>query len=271
MALKAVFSDIDGTLLDSNHQITDETKKEISKVVGKDIPFVLVSARMPSGISHLQQRLSINSPMICYSGALILGPDNENGEKSIINSISLAHADVQAIYKIVNERYTSVSFSLYSHDQWLVSDHQDEWVLQEKEITNAFPTLSHLPSFMEKNHDIHKCMCMGEPQTINQLEIELKDTFPSLSIYKSKDTYLEIMSGAASKSNAIKKLEKRYQFTDQEVMALGDNFNDIDMLTYAGIGVAMGNSPEEVKSIADEVTLTNDEDGLKHALNKYFK
>lgn len=94
MALKAVFSDIDGTLLDSNHQITDETKKEISKVVGKDIPFVLVSARMPSGISHLQQRLSINSPMICYSGALILGPDNENGEKPIIDSISLAHADV---------------------------------------------------------------------------------------------------------------------------------------------------------------------------------
>ncbi|WP_440895638.1 Cof-type HAD-IIB family hydrolase [Amphibacillus sp. Q70] len=271
MTLKAIFSDIDGTLLNSNHQITDETKNAIVNVVNHDIPFILVSARMPSGILPLQQTLSINSPIICYSGALILGPDNENGEKIIIDSISLAQSDIEKIYQIVNERYSSISFSLYSHDQWLVSDNQDEWILQEKEITNASPVHCPLLSFIEENHDIHKCLCMGEPEIINQLEIELKDKFPDLSIYKSKDTYLEIMSGKASKSNAIKKLAKQFNMTNQEVMALGDNFNDMDMLKYVGLGVAMGNAPDEVKKIADEITLSNDEDGLRHALNKYFE
>ncbi|WP_277813894.1 HAD hydrolase family protein [Mesobacillus subterraneus] len=58
--------------------------------------------------------------------------------------------------------------------------------------------------------------------------------------------------------------------TNQEIMAIGDNFNDMDMLTYAGLGVAMGNAPDEVKKIADEVTLSNDQDGLKYILQKHF-
>lgn len=271
MTLKAIFSDIDGTLLNSNHQITEETKKAILKVVNNNIPFILVSARMPCGVIHLQQTLSVNSPIICYSGALILGPDNDNGEKPIIDSISLLQTDVQEMYKIVSELYSPINFSLYSHDQWVVSDRQNEWVLQEQEITNISPIQRQLPSFIEENHDIHKCLCMGEPQLINQLESTLKDKFPNLTIYKSKDTYLEIMSGNASKSNAIKKLENLYQITNQEIMAIGDNFNDMDMLKYAGLGVAMGNAPEEVKKIADEVTLSNNEDGLKHILQKYFE
>ncbi|WP_307725860.1 HAD-IIB family hydrolase [Oceanobacillus sojae] len=128
-----------------------------------------------------------------------------------------------------------------------------------------------LPSFIVANHDILKCLCMGEPQMIKQLEIELKGNFPHLSVYKLKGTYLEIMSGNASKSNAIKKLEKQFNITRQEVIALGDNFNDIDMLKYAGVGIAMGNASDEVKSAADEITLSNEEDGLKHALNKHFE
>lgn len=101
-------------------------------------------------------------------------------------------------------------------NQWVVSDRHNEWVLQEQEITNISPIQRQLPSFIEENHDIHKCLCMGEPPLINQLESTLKDKFPNLTIYKSKDTYLEIMSGNASKSNAIKKLENLYQITNQE-------------------------------------------------------
>lgn len=167
MTLKAIFSDIDGTLLNSNHQTTEETKKAILKVVNNNIPFILVSARMPSGVIHLQQTLSVNSPIICYSGALILGPDNDNGEKPIIDSISLLQTDVQEMYKIVSELYSPINFSLYSHDQWVVSDRQNEWVLQEQKITNISHIQRQLPSFIEENHDIHKCLCMGEPQLIN--------------------------------------------------------------------------------------------------------
>jgi Cof subfamily protein (haloacid dehalogenase superfamily) len=268
---KAVFSDIDGTLLNSEHQITSETKKAIIKVVNNNVPFVLVSARMPSGILHLQKTLSIDSPIICYSGALVLGPDDNKGQKTIIASNGLPQAEAKSIFTLVNTLYPTVNFSLYSHDQWVVSESASKWVLQEKYITNVTPTQCRFPSFFEENHDIHKCLCMGEPEIINQLESTLKNKFSNLTIYKSKDTYLEIMSGNASKSNAIKKLKNLYHITNQEIMAIGDNFNDMDMLKYAGLGVAMGNAPDEVKMIADEVTLSNDEDGLMHILQKYFE
>lgn len=69
-------------------------------------------------------------------------------------------------------------------NQWVVSDRQNEWVLQEQKITNISHIQRQLPSFTEENHDIHKCLCMGEPQLINQLESTLKDKSPNLTIYK---------------------------------------------------------------------------------------
>lgn len=266
MTIKAIFSDIDGTLLNSNHQVTAETKKAILKVVNNNVPFILVSARMPSGILPIQKTLAIDSPIISYNGALILDPATDK----IIDSISLPQTDVRKIYQVINESYPSVSLNLYSYDQWVVSDSQNEWVVQEQEITGVSPVQHDLYAYIEENHDIHKCLCMGEPEFINQLESALKEQCPGLSIYKSKDTYLEIMSGNASKSNAIKKLESLYQITKQEIMAIGDNYNDLDMIEYAEIGVAMGNAPDEVKAVADEITLSNDENGIKHILQKYF-
>ncbi|WP_075983015.1 Cof-type HAD-IIB family hydrolase [Bacillus massilinigeriensis] len=270
LKLKAVFSDIDGTLLNSNHQITSETKKEIIMVVKNNVPFVLVSARMPRSILQIQKELSIDSPIICYSGALVLGANDKNGQRKIIDSTSLSKEDVKEIFNIINTLYPTISSSLYSHDQWVVNDNNNEWIIQEKEITNIIPIQRDFLSFIEETTDFHKCLCMGEPNVINQLESTLKERFPNLNIYKSKDTYLEIMPGNASKSNAIKKLENLYHFTSEEIMAVGDNFNDMDMLKYAGLGIAMGNSPDEVKTIADEVTFSNDEDGLKYILQKYF-
>ncbi|WP_462413652.1 Cof-type HAD-IIB family hydrolase [Neobacillus sp. Marseille-QA0830] len=271
LKLKAVFSDIDGTLLNSDHKVTSETKEAIIKVVNQHVPFVLVSARMPSSILQIQKDLSIDSPIICYSGALVLDAVDHNGQRKIINSTSLSQTDVKGIHTIVNSLFPAVSFSLYSHNQWVVNDNANKWIIQEKEITNINPIPCNFLSFLEENYDFHKCLCMGEPQVINQLQSALKDKFPHLTIYKSKDTYLEVMSGHASKSNAIKKLENLYHITNQEIMAIGDNYNDMDMLKYAGLGVAMGNAPDVVKAIADEVTLSNNENGLKHTLQKYFE
>ena len=77
---------------------------------------------MPSGILPFQQILSIDSPIICYSGALILGSDDKDGNKPVIDSIHLSQTDVQKIYKIIDELFPSVSLNLYSHDQWVVRD-----------------------------------------------------------------------------------------------------------------------------------------------------
>ena len=87
---------------------------------------------------------------------------------------------------------------------------------------------------------------------------------------KSKSTYLEVMSLEASKTKAIQFLMDKYGIQQNEIIAIGDNFNDKEMIEFAGVGVAMGNAPDEIKAIADYVTDTNNEDGVAKALNHFF-
>ena len=77
------------------------------------------------------------------------------------------------------------------------------------------------------------------------------------------------MPANASKTSAINVLQKKFNVKQSEIIAMGDYYNDIDMLEYAGLGIAMGNAPEEVKKHGNDVTLTNDEDGVAVALEKY--
>ncbi|MNY40960.1 putative phosphatase [compost metagenome] len=111
---------------------------------------------------------------------------------------------------------------------------------------------------------------MGSPQAIDSLETELKKHHPEITIYKSKPTYLEIMAQKVQKSSAMMSLLESYHVTKQEIIAIGDNYNDIDMIHFAGLGAAMGNSPDEVKAAADIITISNDEDGVKDVIEKYF-
>jgi Cof subfamily protein (haloacid dehalogenase superfamily) len=262
--IKAIFSDIDGTLLNSRHQITAETKNTIQKVMERNIPFVLVSARMPSSIFSLQQELNIHAPIICYSGALIL-----DGNREILHNICLSKQSIKGIYDIVVDHYPSISFNLYGHDQWIVDSTQNPWVIQEADIINGSPIQRVLSSYIEEDHDTHKILCMGDPEDIERLALQIKKEVTGISIYKSKGTYLEIMDEMVSKSYAIQELEGIFDITYRESMAIGDNYNDIDMILYAGLGIAMGNAPDEVKKIADKITLSNDEDGLKMGLEKF--
>ena len=117
--------------------------------------------------------------------------------------------------------------------------------------------------------EVHKVLCMGDKEDIAALEQQLVKEFPQIRIYRSKDTYLEIMSMKASKSDAIHMLKDHFHVKQEEIMAFGDNFNDIDMIRYAGLGVAMGNAADEVKEVADYITLSNEEDGVAAAIEKF--
>lgn len=229
---------------------------------------MLVTARMPGGVFSLQEELAIHSPIICYSGALVL-EENSEGNMAPIHSTSLSPQETKKILKIVNDRYPTVSISLYSYNEWLVSDTRNYWVTQEQEIVHTDPRKADFAAYLENKQETHKILCMGNSREINDLELTLKNETTGVSIYKSKETYLEIMDSSASKSQAIQIILERLGLSREEIMTIGDNFNDIDMLSFAGLGIAMANAPDEVKRYADDVTLSNDKDGLKHCLEKY--
>ena len=151
----------------------------------------------------------------------------------------------------------------------MVEDIEEFWVKQEMEITGVRAKEVSFEDF-SVFEEVHKILCMGEAEDIARLEQNLKQQFPQIRIYRSKDTYLEIMSMRASKSDAVHMLEQRFEIQRKESVAFGDNFNDIDMIEYAGFGVAVGNAMEEVKEVADYVTDTNDNEGLRKVLDQCF-
>lgn len=261
---KMICLDIDGTLLNSNHEITENVKSAINIVANeKKIPVVLVSARMPKGITFLQKELGIEQPIICYSGALILDNNSEVLSKEFIEVSKL-----EKIYKLVNEN--NIHISLYKDNEWYIEE-MDYWAKQESEITNIIPKISDFNDLIEEweieGTGPNKILCMANPDEINFLKENITAT--DLNIYPSKPTYLEIMPTNASKTSAINILQKKFNVERSEIIAMGDNYNDIDMLEYAGLGIAMGNAPDDVKKYANDVTSTNNEDGVAEALKKY--
>jgi len=261
---KMVCLDIDGTLLNSNHEITEKVKNTIRVIANeKKIPVILVSARMPKGITFLQKELGIKEPIICYSGALILDKDNEVLAREFIDV-----SNIEKIYKLI--RNNNIHMSLYKDDEWYIEE-LDYWAKQESEITNIIPNIIDFNKLIERwrreGVGPSKILCMSNPKEINFLKENIYGN--DLNIYPSKPTYLEIMPIKASKTSAINCLQKKFNIDKSEIIAVGDNYNDIDMLEYAGVGVAMGNAPEEVKRHADDITLTNDKDGVAEALIKY--
>lgn len=261
---KAVFSDIDGTLLNTSHQIPEKTKNKIQKINQEGIPFVLVSARMPKGMTEIRKELGAKSPMICYSGALVV---DENDKP--LYSVSLKKDEAIELCKTIQKMDSDISINLYSNDRWMVQNLKEFWIDQEMKITGV---RAEQVSFQDESifEEVHKILCMGDAEKIASLEEKLWKEFPHVRVYRSKDTYLEIMSMKASKSDAVHMLEETFDVTKQEIIAFGDNFNDIDMIMYAGLGVAMGNGTDEVKKAADYITEKNDQEGLRKVLDLCF-
>ncbi len=264
---KMICLDIDGTLLNSKHKITSKTKEIIhyvSKI--KNIPVILVSARMPKGILFLQKELEIIEPIICYSGSLIL-----DKAQNVIHCNNIDFLSTEVLYNVI-QKDKEIHMSLYKNDDWYIESH-DCWSENESKITNITPTIVDFSNlfhcFRNSESGPNKILCMSKDENISKLNDKLKNkNYSCLNIYRSKPTYLEIMPNNCSKPNAINLLSKQLKIGQSEIIAFGDNFNDIDMLKFAGVGIAMGNAPEEVKAAANAVTASNDEDGIYYALKK---
>jgi len=263
MQYKIVFCDIDGTLIDSKHRVSAGTKQKIQQLHRIGIPFVLVSARMPSGIFPIRRELALQSPIICYSGALIL---DKSGD--CVMSACISSELASAVDSFISKEFKNVCSSAFFHNKWMVSDASNAWVVQEQRITSSVPSEGKLSCLAAPEGHVHKFLCMGEAGQIADLTLAVSEKYPELSVYRSKDTYLEIMDGAVSKSNAVRFLCSDYAISIDAAVSFGDNYNDVDMLLATGVGFAMGNAPEEVKRQVGNVTLSNDDEGVLAGLQQ---
>ncbi len=257
-----VFSDVDGTLLNDNHQITPLTKKAIINIQKQDIPFVIVSARSPSGIYPILKQNQFKCCIIAYSGGLILDQDHKVIYEKGMNSLGAV-----SIIQYIEQNHFDLSWCVYSFDDWIVKDRKDPRIQREERIVQAksregnFEVVSNLST-------VHKILCICNPEHILEIEKQLKEKFPEYMIVKSSPILLEIMENGISKATAINNLCQIWDIDKQYTIAFGDQYNDLEMLQTVGYGFVMGNAPKDIQELIGRVTLDNNHDGIYHALSQ---
>lgn len=259
--IQIVFSDIDGTLLDSRHRLTPLTRQAIHGLAGQGVPFVIVSARSPSGIYPILKEYGLRCPIISYSGGLIL-----DEERQVLLHQGFPKAMAREVTAFLEAGSYDMTWCVYSYDQWIAKDKSDPRVIEEERIVKAVSVQGDVDSVAAD--EVSKILCLCAPGQIEALEAALKAAFPLLSIVKSSDTLLEIMAQGINKAVAVKKLCALRDIPVEEAAAFGDNYNDLEMLTAVGHGVLMGNAPRGMKERIAVHTEDNDHDGIYHALVK---
>lgn len=264
-SIRLIVSDIDGTILDQQHQVDPDLIELIPQLQEKKIPFILASARSPIGIAPIARRLGVHQePIACYNGALIV-----KGEE-ILFEHSLNKDEIREFLHRVEELDPNISINCYSGSVWFNS-REDQWTQVEASITGETPQIQPLSQTLSDDAlHLHKLLLIGETQNIQELYQKLDpQEFPQTAFYLSKENYLEVTAKSVSKRDAVLELAAYYQVPLEQVMTIGDHFNDLPMIRLAELGVAMGNAPEAVQKEARVVTTSNQEHGVAKAIQEY--
>lgn len=287
---KLIAIDIDGTLLNSYGDITEENKKSIREALLKGVFVVLCSGRISTTMKKIANELGANKYLISGNGSLIL--DMKKNEEIYKNYLS--KDKVLKIIELCEEN--SIFYNIYTTDtiitktlnyNLLFYNHENKKNLPNKktDMNITEDILKYIEEYEKK--DFLKITICDSDQTIfsriinvlkKQKNIDILDVeHMSRKIIKSGTEevelsyfYTEITNENVNKWSAIEYLINKLNIKKEEVIAIGDNVNDIEMIKNAGLGIAMGNSSESVKIIAKEITKDNNQNGVAEAINKHI-
>lgn len=263
MQYKLVAVDMDGTLLNSQGIITEKTVNSIQKAVEKGVIFTICTGRPIQGVERFNSILKLDAPFITYNGAMIV----MGKSKEILYEQGISAEDARSIFKWGRKFKTTIM--VWSNNQ-LYANEINERVNDYKKLSGVEPVL--IENEEEIIHNgITKILWYDDADKINYYQSVLKDKLgDGVNYCTSKPIFLEFVDKRVSKAVAMEKLGEHFGIKSNEMIAIGDGFNDLPMIEYAGMGVAMGNAPDMIKEKADYVTLSNDEDGIAYVLDKFI-
>lgn len=260
--------DLDGTLTNSEKNITPRTFDALMKAQREGVRLVLASGRPTFGISALANQLQLadyGGYVLSYNGGRII----DWCEKTVIFSQVVDQKLVPILYDFAEK--AQLPIVTYLPEAILASKNEGEYLAEEARI-NGMPVVV-AQNFMEEAMQISggstKFLIPGEPELLIQLESEMKAALSEqMEVFRSAPFFLELPPKGIDKAQSLQRLLTHLGLERESLMAFGDGFNDLSMIQFAGQGVAMANAVEEVKSIADFVTTSNEEDGIAHALEQ---
>ncbi len=267
MMKKVLVLDIDGTLTNSKKEITDATRQAIWDMMDRGHMVILASGRPTPGMHRYEAELELEQRggyLLSFNGARIV--NCVTGE--IVYQKVLPLSLVPGLYQYAKEM--GAGLITYFGDTVISAFEPDQYVELEARI-NGLPVRV-VEQFVEfVDYDINKCLMTAPVEQAERMEKELQERYGDvLSVYRSEPFFIEIMPKNVDKASSLDKILPILGVEREGTVCCGDGFNDISMIKYAQVGVAMGNAQPAVKEAADYITATNDEDGLVEVITKFF-
>ncbi|MBI3652514.1 MAG: Cof-type HAD-IIB family hydrolase [Acidobacteria bacterium] len=258
--IQLVISDIDGTLITSNHEVTDATKQAAAALYAAGVWLSLSSSRPPRSIVPLARELNLRSPFASFNGALVTTLDGDIKLRSVIAP------EIIAQLKTIADDY-QLGVWLYDELGWWAAQ-RDAFVEREAHTSGFEPDLQGYAERLKAS--VVKLTIVGNPEFVAQAEkrvlTELRD---QVSASRSKPRFLDVTPYGFHKGSVVEHLAQVFGVTKDEIAVIGDGPNDIEMFKEAGTSIAMGQGVDEVINAATFITSSNDDEGWSRGIEKY--
>ncbi len=276
---KLVAIDIDGTTVDSNGNLSVRNIEVIRKVVDSGIPVCIVTGRNIYNAQKVAKKLNTKTPVVCCDGATMFDPV----ENKIVYEKYFPQKQLKEVLDILDKHHVYIEMSSANHYyQYIKSKELGKYNYGgspnnfrgkfKRMIKHNVRYVRKIERFLNTKPIINQVIFIGEAENVQKAKeeiasknydnVELRD-----NLWKN---FIFIVQKDCKKSDGVKLLCDRYGISMEDTIAIGDELNDIDMIENAGLGIAVGNANQRIKDVAKFITLTNDEDGVAHALEKFI-
>lgn len=281
--MKLIASDMDGTLLNENGVISEANAKAVKKAIDHGIEFIVATGRSYTAARTPLQTAGITCPIITLNGAVTY---QENGEavssipmeKQIANRIATECSSLgmyvelftnQGIFSESREHFIDVVVDIMRSSNPDISESEVREMVEQRFQLEEISFVETLDTILkDKEIEIYKILSFAfEDNQLKEAKKQLRDETGAV-ITSSGDTNLEFNHPKAQKGLAIQQYIEAKGWKMEEVMTMGDNWNDASMLEMAGRGVAMGNAADQIKKLCNYETAANDEDGVAQAIEE---
>jgi len=266
MKYKLIASDMDGTLVNSKSELTERTKEAIIKAVDAGVLFVTATGRPFSNVQEVNNLLSKDMPFIVFNGAAAYMGKSEKLLFERFLDFDLA----TEAFNIGQEK--NMSQIIWTGPRL--------WANRRDDGTNAYHDIckgldmsivTDLTTIRDEVEGISKVLWIDHPDNIKLLSVEMCGHFKGrLKCVSSMPHFLEFVSNDAGKGTALAEIGRLFGIDKSEMIAIGDGYNDVCMLEYAGLGVAVANAPDDIKSKCGYITKSNNEDGVAEVIDRFI-
>ncbi len=272
MKYKLLAVDMDGTLVNSSHIITENTKDTLRRAAEKGVTVIISTGRLYCTPAEYIKELGISAPVICCNGAYIYDSSKDN----IMFRNQIKAEDCETIIHIC--RSNNIYYYFYS-DEEIIGERNFAEACYHSELTGALPTeessrivlVDDCISMVRNNgKNVYKFVLWAGDEAAASAVVRRAAGLCPVSFYKSSRDLIEIVRDGVCKGKSLEMLAGLMNIKKEEVIAIGDGENDVSMLRFAGMGVAMGNACDSAKAAADYITKGCDEDGAAYAINKFI-